>query len=66
MTERLTVTMPAEMLAGVKAAVSEGYYASTSEVIREALHDSNIKRAVQLKEVIALKEEYPLRGRDSS
>jgi Arc/MetJ-type ribon-helix-helix transcriptional regulator len=46
--------------------VSEGYYASTSEVIREALHDSKIKRAVQPKEVIALKEEYPLRGRDSS
>ena len=66
MTERLTVTIPAEMLAVVKAAVSEGYYASTSEVIREALHDSKIKRAVQPKELIALKEEYPLRGRDSS
>jgi antitoxin ParD1/3/4 len=55
--ERLTVTMPAEMLAVVKAAVSDGDYASTSEVIREALRDWKIKRAVQLQEFVALKED---------
>lgn len=35
--ERLTITIPAEMAATVKAAVEGGDYASTSEVIRDAL-----------------------------
>jgi len=35
--ERLTITVPSEMAATVKAAVEGGEYASTSEVIREAL-----------------------------
>lgn len=55
--ERLTVTMPTEMLAVVKAAVNDGDYASTSEVIREALRDWKMKRAVQLQEFVALKED---------
>ena len=55
--ERLTVTMPTEMLALVKAAVNDGDYASTSEVIREALRDWKMKRALQLQEFVALKED---------
>jgi len=55
--ERLTVTMPTEMLAVVKAAVNDGDYASTSEVIREALRDWKMKRALQLQEFVALKED---------
>ena len=35
--ERLTVTMPVEMAATIKQAVDEGEYASTSEVVREAI-----------------------------
>ena len=35
--ERLTITVPSEMAATVKAAVEGGEYASTSEVIRDAL-----------------------------
>lgn len=35
--ERMTITVPAEMAATVKAAVAGGSYASTSEVVREAL-----------------------------
>ena len=35
--ERLTITVPAEMVATIKAAVDGGDYASTSEVIRDAL-----------------------------
>ncbi len=53
--ERLTVTMPADMLAIVKAAVDVGDYASTSEVIREALRDWKMKRALQMQELVALK-----------
>jgi len=37
--ERITVTMPAEMAAKLRAAVERGDYATTSEVVREALRD---------------------------
>ena len=53
--ERMTITMPADMAAVVRSAVEGGDYASTSEVIREALRDWKSKRAVQLHELEALK-----------
>ncbi len=37
--ERITVTMPEEMAAKMRAAVDAGEYATTSEVVREALRD---------------------------
>ena len=37
--ERITVTMPAEMAARLRAAVERGEYATTSEVVREELRD---------------------------
>lgn len=53
--ERLTITLPAEMAAVIKAAVESGDYASTSEVVREAVRDWKTKRALQLQELTALK-----------
>ena len=53
--ERLTITLPADMAAGVKRAVAEGDYASTSEVVREALRDWKMKRTLKLQELAALK-----------
>lgn len=53
--ERLTVTMPAEMAKLIKDAVAGGDYASTSEVIREAVRDWKSKRALQVQEFAALK-----------
>ena len=53
--ERLTITMPADMAALIKDAVSSGGYASSSEVIREAMRDWKIKRALQLQEFAELK-----------
>jgi antitoxin ParD1/3/4 len=53
--ERLTITLPTEMAAVVKSAVDEGDYASTSEVVRAALRDWKMKRALQLQELSALK-----------
>ncbi len=53
--ERLTITMPGELAAVVRAAVAGGDYASTSEVLREALRDWKIKRAVQQEELSVLK-----------
>jgi antitoxin ParD1/3/4 len=55
--ERITITMPAEMAAVVKDAVEDGDYASTSEVVREALRDWKAKRALKLYELEALKAE---------
>jgi len=53
--ERLTITLPTKMVADVRGAVVGGEYASTSEVIREALRDWKAKRALQLHELAALK-----------
>jgi len=53
--ERLTVTMSPELAAVVKQAVETGDYASTSEVIRAALRDWKLKRALQIEELAALK-----------
>ena len=55
--ERLTITLPSDMAAVVKKAVEGGDYASTSEVVREALRDWKMKRALQLQELAALKAE---------
>jgi antitoxin ParD1/3/4 len=53
--ERMTITMPSELAAVIKTAVAEGDYASTSEVVREALRDWKIKRAIRHEEIAALK-----------
>ncbi|MEQ1495031.1 MAG: ribbon-helix-helix domain-containing protein [Novosphingobium sp.] len=37
--ERITISMPAEMVAKISAAVDAGEYATTSEVVREAMRD---------------------------
>jgi antitoxin ParD1/3/4 len=52
---RLTITLPADMAGLVKGAVKGGGYASTSEVIREALRDWNLKRDLQSRQLAALK-----------
>jgi antitoxin ParD1/3/4 len=55
--ERMTITMPADMAAVIKAAVDSGDYASTSEVVRDALREWKMRRAVQLQEIAALKSD---------
>ncbi len=45
--ERLTITLTSEMVGAVKDAVHSGAYASSSEIIREALRDWRHKRMVQ-------------------
>jgi antitoxin ParD1/3/4 len=53
--ERLTITLPADMAGMVKGAVEGGDYASTSEVIREALRDWKMRRELQLHRLAELK-----------
>lgn len=53
--ERLTITLPAEMAGLVKGAVDDGDYASTSEVVREALRDWKLKRELRVRQLAELK-----------
>ena len=53
--ERLTITLPSDMATLVKRAVEGGEYASNSEVVREALRDWKMKRALQFQELASLK-----------
>jgi antitoxin ParD1/3/4 len=39
--ERITVTLPEEMAGKLRAAVDSGEYATTSEIVREALREWN-------------------------
>ena len=55
--ERLTITLPADMAGVVKRAVNQGDYASSSEVIREALRDWKMKRELRLGQLAELKAE---------
>ena len=56
--ERMTITIPSEMAATVRNAVAGGDYASTSEVIRDALrawvriHDDERRELVSLRDAI--------------
>ena len=56
--ERITVTMPEEMVAKLRAAVDSGEYATTSEIVREALRDwsaaqiANIRTVQELRAMI--------------
>src|ERR1700730_14958444 len=44
--EKISVALPPEMVGAVRDAVVSGEYASTSEVIRDALRDWTLKRKV--------------------
>jgi antitoxin ParD1/3/4 len=53
--ERLTITLPADMAGLVKGAVNDGDYASTSEVIREALRDWKLRRELRMGQLAELR-----------
>ena len=49
--EKLSIALTPEMATMVREAVATGEYASSSEVVREALRDWKRKRALELKEL---------------
>jgi len=53
--ERVTVTMPTEMTAVIKQVVDDGEYASTSEVVREAVRAWKTRRQLMQGELAALR-----------
>jgi len=54
--ERITITLPEEMVASLKAAVESGEYASASEAVREALRDRQAEQSGNLRSVRELRE----------
>lgn len=45
--EKISIALPAEMVAVVRQAVETGEYASSSEVVRDALRDWTQKRSMR-------------------
>lgn len=44
--EKISVSIPADLMGDVRAAIADGDYETTSEVMREALRDWKLKREV--------------------
>lgn len=53
--ERITVTLPAEMAATLRSTVEGGEYATTSEIVREALRDWSKARDADRRELEELR-----------
>lgn len=49
--KRLTITLTPELTETIKVAITEGDYASASEVIREALRDWKTRREIRHEEL---------------
>ena len=49
--EKVSVALTGEQLAALKAAVDAGEYATTSEIIREAVRDWQLKRELRQEDV---------------
>ncbi|MGD0190604.1 MAG: type II toxin-antitoxin system ParD family antitoxin [Rhizomicrobium sp.] len=45
--EKISIALPHDMVEAIKDAVEQGEYATTSEVIRDALRDWRLKRKVE-------------------
>ncbi len=54
--EKISIALPPEMIAQVRQAVETGEYASSSEVVRDALRDWTYKRRLQQKGLEDLRE----------
>jgi antitoxin ParD1/3/4 len=53
--EKMSIVLTPEMAAAVRAAVENGEYVSSSEVIREALRDWQLRRSLHQKELEELR-----------
>jgi len=49
--EKISIALTPELAAAVRAAVANGDYVSSSEVVREALRDWQLRRALHQKEL---------------
>jgi antitoxin ParD1/3/4 len=56
--EKMSITLTPEMAAAVQAAVASGEYVSSSEVVREAWRDWQLRRALHQKELEELRHAW--------
>lgn len=54
--EKISIALPPEMVALVRGAVETGEYASSSEVVRDALRDWTRKRSLQQQGIEQLRQ----------
>jgi antitoxin ParD1/3/4 len=54
--EKISIALPPEMVAQVRQAVETGEYASSSEVVREALRDWTQKRSLRRQGIEELRQ----------
>ena len=54
--EKISIALPPEMVAVVRGAVATGEYASSSEVVRDALRDWTHKRSLRQQGVVELRQ----------
>jgi antitoxin ParD1/3/4 len=62
--ERMTVTVTPEMALSMRTALSDGAYASNSEIVREALRDWQHKRRLRETELVALRADIAAADQD--
>ena len=53
--QKVSVALTSDQVAALKAAVEAGEYATTSEIVREAIRDWRLKRKLQHEEVRRLR-----------
>ena len=54
--EKISVALTAEQVAALRAAVDAGEYATTSEIVREAVRDWQLKREFRREDINRLRE----------
>ena len=54
--EKISVALTAEQVEALRAAVSTGEYATTSEIVREALREWQLKRELRHEEIKRLRQ----------
>ena len=64
--EKISIALPPEMVHIVRSAVSTGEYASSSEVIRDALRDWTYKRSLRQQGVTELRKVWEEAMNDKS
>ena len=62
--EKISIALPSEMVAVVRGAVATGEYASSSEVVRDALRDWTHKRSLRQQGVAELRQVWQEALRD--
>jgi antitoxin ParD1/3/4 len=64
--EKISIALPPEMVAQLRQAVETGEYASSSEVVRDALRDWTHKRQLQQNGVAELRQLWQQARADNS